>query len=69
MPSYPVISNIEITVTGTYVLHMLSNCNPHKSPGQDNVHKYLLRETTTDIAPWLTHLFQQTMRIATFPND
>ena len=32
---YPAISNIEIMVPGIY--NLLSNCNPHKSPGSDNV--------------------------------
>ena len=54
---YPAISNIEITVPGIYTL--LSNCNSHKSPDPDNVHNYVLRETATDIAPLLTHLFQE----------
>ena len=41
--SYPAISNIEITVPGVY--NLLSNCNPHKSQGPDNVHNYVLKET------------------------
>ena len=63
---YPAISNIEITVPGIY--NMFSNCNPYKSPGPDNVHNYVLRETATDIAPLLTHLFQQSLRTGTLPN-
>ena len=64
---YPAISHIEITVPGIY--NLLSNCNPHKSLGPDNVHNYVLRETATDIAPLLTHLFQQSLRTGTLPND
>ena len=63
---YPALSNIEITVPGIY--NLLSNCNPHKSPGPDNVHNYVLRETAADIAPLLTHLFQQSLRTGTLPN-
>ena len=54
---YPAISNMEIMVPGIY--NVLSNCNSHKSPDPDNVHNYVLRETATDIAPLLTHLFQE----------
>ena len=60
---YPATSNIEITVPGIY--NLLSNCNPHKSPGPDNVHNYVLRETAADIAPLLTHLFQQSLTTGT----
>ena len=54
-------------VPGIY--NLLSNCNPHKSPGHDNVHNYVLRETAADIAPLLTHLFQQSLRTGTLSND
>ena len=49
--------------------NLLSNCNPYKSPGPDNVHNYVLREIAADIAPLLTHLFQQSLRTDTLPND
>ena len=65
--SYPAISNIEITVTGMY--NLLTNCNFHKPPCSDNVHNNLLRETAADIALLLTHLFQQSLRTGTLPND
>ena len=63
---YPAISNIEITILGIY--NLLSNCNPHKSLGPDNVHvhKYVLRETVSDIAPLLT---QQSLNTGTLLNE
>ena len=53
-------------VPGIY--NLLSNYNPHKSPGPDNVHNYLIRETAADIAPLLT---QQSLNIMidALPND
>ena len=33
---YPSIPEINITLQG--VINLLSSCNPHKSPGSDNIH-------------------------------
>ena len=51
-------------VPGMY--NLLSNYNPHKFPGPDNVHNYLIRETAADIAPLLT---QQSLIVDALPND
>ena len=64
---YPAISNVEIMVPGIY--NLLLNCNRHKSSCSDNVHNYVLWETAADIAPLLTHLFQQSLSTGILSND
>ena len=48
---------------------LLSACNPHISPGPDNLHNHFLKETAAEIAPLLTHLFQQSLRSGSLPNN
>ncbi|MCY3928348.1 MAG: hypothetical protein OXG81_08735, partial [Acidobacteria bacterium] len=62
----PSFSDINITVPGIQAL--LSGCNPHKSPGPDNIHAAFLKHTSAQIAPMLTHLFQQSLRDSIIPS-
>ena len=57
--------SINITLQG--VTNLLSNSNPHKSPGPDSLHAVFLKQTSTEIAPMLTHLFQQSLRDNSIP--
>ena len=54
--SYPKFQDIEITTAGVYKL--LSDCKPWKSPGPDNIHASFLKNTASEMAPMLTHLYQ-----------
>ena len=56
-----IYNEICLSLDSHSLYYLLSNCNPHKYPGPDNVHNYILRETTVEVAPLLTHLFQQTL--------
>ena len=62
---YPSIPEINITLQG--ITNLLSNCNPHKSPGPDSLNTAFLIHTSTEIAPMLTHLFQQSLRDNSIP--
>ena len=59
------IKEIEITEQG--VLNLLTNHEPHKSPGPDDIGASFLRNTATEIAPMLTHLFQQSLSSGVLP--
>jgi len=62
---YPSITDFRITSEGVY--NVLSNCNPHKSPGPDAIHPYALKATATEITPILTHIFQSLLESGTVP--
>ena len=64
---YPPISNIDITVNG--VRNLLDKCDVNKSPGPDNIHGTFLKHTASEIAPLLTHLFQQSLDTGTVPTS
>ena len=61
----PSIPEINIILQG--VINLLSGCNPHKSPGPDNIHTAFLKQASSEIAPMLTHLFQQSLRDRSVP--
>ena len=63
---YPQIDGIEITTSG--VCKLLSDCNPHKSAGPDNIHSCFLKNTANEIAPMLTHLFQSSLSTGIIPS-
>ena len=62
---YPAIPEINITLQG--VTNLLSSCDPHRSPGPDNLHAAFLKQVSMEIAPMLTHLFQQSLRDNSIP--
>ena len=64
---YPSITDFRITPEGVY--NVLSNCNPHKSPGPDAIHPYALQVTATEITPILTHIFQTSLDSGTVPSS
>jgi len=53
---YPSITDFQITSEGVY--NVLSNCNPHKSPGPwpDAIHLYALKATATEVTSIFTHI-------------
>ena len=62
---YPSIADFCISSEGVY--KVLSNCNPHKSPGPDAIHPYALKGTATEVTPILTHIFQTSLESGTVP--
>ena len=63
--SYPAILEISITLQG--VTNLLSSCDLYKPPGPDNLHAAFLKQVSMEIAPMLTHLFQQSLRDTSIP--
>ena len=61
------IQDIEISISGVY--NLLSKSDIHKSQGPDNIHPHFLKETASELAPMLTHLFQQSLDSGVLPND
>ena len=53
---YPSMSEITITTPG--VQKLLSEINPHKAHGPDNIPARVLKEIASVLAPMLAHLFQ-----------
>ena len=66
-PSHPPMPPICITVEG--VEKLLSNLNPHKSTGPDNLCPRILKELSKEIAPILTRIFKESLRSGTVPTD
>ena len=54
----PDIDHLEITVEG--VRKLLSNVNPKKANGPDNIPNRVLKECATSISPYITTLFKKT---------
>ena len=63
---YTSITDFRITSEGVY--NVLSNCNPHTSPGPDAIHPYAPQVTATEITPILTHIFQTSLESGTVPS-
>jgi len=52
---------IQKSMTNSGVCKLLSDCHPHKSAGPDNIHSSFLKNTTNELSPMLTHLFQASL--------
>ena len=57
----------EIIITTLGVLKLLSEINPCKVTGPDNIPARVLKETVPVITPMLTHLFQQSLNTSEIP--
>ena len=64
---YSSMPPIIISTSGIY--NLLSDLNPFKSTGPDNISARFLKETAEEIAPMLTHLFNQSLRTGEIPQD
>ena len=65
----PYDNDFILTVTRDDVLKSLSKLRPDKSPGPDNMHPMLLRETAQNIAEPLTLIFQRSVKDGRVPDD
>jgi len=57
------------SIGGSIVLKTLSRLKPDKSPGPDNMHPMLLRETAHCITKPLTWIFQKSVQEGIVPDD
>ncbi len=66
-PRLPDIEPLNITIPG--VEKLLSKVVVSKASGPDNIPNQLLKELATEIAPPLTQIFNQTLRLGQLPTD
>ena len=52
-------SMVDITVTSKGIEKLLSNLNPHKAVGPDQIKRIILKHLLTPLSPILKHLFQK----------
>ena len=65
--SFPGMDSIEINVEG--VNQLLSNLDPQKAGGPDNIPTRFLKEFSIELAPCLTIIFQASLEQGIVPND
>ena len=51
------------------IIKQLKNLNPNKDTGPDELPTRVLKETAEQIAPIITHIFQQSHKTSKLPND
>ena len=56
-----------ITISEEEVVHRLSNLDPSKAPGPDNIPGHILKQCSAVIAPSLCSLFNQSLQTGTLP--
>ena len=59
----------EICITESGVFSILSQQDPHKAEGPDNIPARVLKELAYDLTPILTHLFQQSLDTGELPQE
>ena len=64
---YPVLDTVHISVEG--VKKLLSNLQPGKAPGPDNLSPRVLKELADEIAPILTIIYQSSIDTSKVPSD
>jgi hypothetical protein len=57
------------TITSPGVEKLLAGLNPHKACGPDGLPPKILKELATPLAPILAHIFDNSIRSGTVPND
>ena len=63
----PDIEPLRIDING--VVELLKNLKPYKASGPDEIPVYLLKETSKEIAPALTFIFQASLQQSSIPSD
>ena len=59
----------EITVDPKGVIKLLNNLNIHKAPGPDGLSARVLKECSSEIAPVLTYIFNESLAQGAVPDD
>ena len=52
---------LDITVTSKGIEKLLSNLNPHKAAGPNQIKPIILKNLSTPLSPILKHLFQKSL--------
>ena len=65
--TYPIMDNIEITVSG--ITKLLQNLNPSKACGPDQIKPRVLKELATSISPILCLIYQKSIDTGEVPTD
>jgi hypothetical protein len=63
----PDISHLEISKEG--VQKLLSNVNPKKANGADNIPNRVVKECATNIAPYATTIYRKSYEVGSVPDD
>ena len=58
---------LDITVTSKGIEKLLSNLNPHKAAGPNQIKPIILKNLSTPLSPILKHLFQKSLASGTLP--
>jgi len=66
-PSYPTLSNLNLSVEG--VMKLLKELDPNKASGPDNIPCRVLKELATELAPVVTAFFGQSVEHCVVPRD
>ena len=64
---HPIMQDIHIAETGVH--NILSQLDPHKAGGPDGVPARVLKELAFDLAPILTHIYQQSLNTGALPEE
>ena len=59
--------HLDIGING--IIKQLKNLNQNKATGPDELPARVLKETAEQIAPIITHIFQQSYNTGKLPND
>ena len=59
----------DITISTHGVEKLMKGLKPNKAMGPDNIHPWVLRELATELAPMMSHLFQQSLIDGRIPKD
>ena len=65
--NYPQMPEININLNG--ILKLLSNLQPHKAAGPDEIRPIVLRELRTEIAPIIQLIFEKSLATGKLPSD
>ena len=59
----------EININLNGILKLLSNLQPHKAAGPDEIRPIVLRELRTEIAPFIQLIFEKSLATGKLPSD
>ena len=65
--TYPSLPKISITEHGVFTL--LSQIDPHKACGPDNIPARVLKELAQELSPMIAHLFKQSFDTSELPPE
>ena len=66
-PRYPKIDDLHISIQG--VEKLLHNLDPNKASGPDNIPNKILKLCAKELAPAITHIFNQSLNTGILPVD